>query len=182
MADIDTNTAIIIAAISSISAIIGASIGAVANYLIEKQRSRKEEKEHQREIEAQFLTDRRAAYHKFIQVFSTKFSGSSEEYLNAALEAAHFGKVILPRPIKMEEEQINSLDSLIKVLIRLRTEKRYNPVSYPNDKDYDDDGTYVGIMPDYIYDEFGDKFDKLRAEAALEFSPLLIEILLRKPE
>ena len=44
MADIDTNTALIIASISAISAIIGASISSVTNYLTERQRNRNEEK------------------------------------------------------------------------------------------------------------------------------------------
>jgi hypothetical protein len=68
MADIDTNTAIIIAAISSISAIIGASIGSVTNYLIEWQRNRKEDKRYQQEEEAKKLELRYQAYIRFLSI------------------------------------------------------------------------------------------------------------------
>jgi hypothetical protein len=68
VADIDTNTALIIAAISAISAIIGASIGSATNYLIEWQRNRNEEKRRQQEEEAKRLNLRYQAYMEFLSI------------------------------------------------------------------------------------------------------------------
>jgi hypothetical protein len=68
MTDIDTNTAIVIAAITAISAIIGASIGSVTNYLIERQRNSNEEKRRQQEENTKELSLRYQAYIQFLSI------------------------------------------------------------------------------------------------------------------
>jgi hypothetical protein len=76
MADLDTNAAILIAAIGAFSGIAGGLISSIANYLIEKQRSKKEAIKVQREEEIRETELRNQAYIGFLiisenQVFST---------------------------------------------------------------------------------------------------------------
>jgi hypothetical protein len=143
---------------------------AILSPLIPKWLSAREEKKKlKKDYELQFLEARRIAYHKFIQVFSAKYSGVSETYLGAALNAAEFGNVFLSQSIDFKNEKIATLDNLIGVIIRLRTEDRYEPVqSVSNDEEVS------------YYDEWGNNFETLRAKAALAFSPEFVEILLRK--
>ena len=51
---------------------------------------RDEKRKIKRDEEQQLLTAHRIAYHKFIQVFSTKYLEDSEKYLKAAPDAAEF--------------------------------------------------------------------------------------------
>jgi hypothetical protein len=68
MADLDTNTTLMIAAIGAFSAIAGGLISSGANYLIEKQRSEKEAIKVQREDETRELELRNQAYIRFLSI------------------------------------------------------------------------------------------------------------------
>jgi hypothetical protein len=68
MADLDTNTAILISIISASSAIIGGLIGAGTNYLIERQRSKNEVMKVQLDRETRALELRDQAHLKFLSI------------------------------------------------------------------------------------------------------------------
>jgi|GEM_PF-4559486 len=68
MVDLDTNTAIIIAAITASSAIAGGLISSGTNYLIERQRSKNEAIKAYRDKEAQETELRNQAYIKFLSI------------------------------------------------------------------------------------------------------------------
>jgi len=78
MADIDTYTALLIAAISAGSAILGATIGSATNYLIERQRNKNEEEIRQQEEEAKKLNLR---YQAYIQFLGIKYEDATLKYI-----------------------------------------------------------------------------------------------------
>jgi hypothetical protein len=154
-----------------ISAFVGGILVFLGGIIREEILYRREEKKSERDVEQKWFELRKIAYYKFIQVFSTKYSCDSdgEKYLNAALGAVEFGNVVLFQPIKIGNVEIGSLDNLIEILIRLRTQDRYDPDPDPHPQEDDE----------HNYDELGAKIDKLRAKVVLGFSTSLMKTLLR---
>ena len=68
MADFDTNSSILIAIISAISALIGGFISLGGNYLIELKKTKNEEKKRLEDKEALGLKLRNDAYIKFLEI------------------------------------------------------------------------------------------------------------------
>ena len=66
MADIDTNTGIMIAAIGAASAVVGGLISSGTNFLIEWQKGKNEDRKRKRDESENWIKSRNAAYYDFL--------------------------------------------------------------------------------------------------------------------
>lgn len=194
MADIDTNTGIMIAAIGAASAVVGGFISSGTNFLIEWQKGKNEDKKRKRDESENWIKSRNAAYYDFLSVFSETFSGNSEIYLKTVLNASEFGELTLAKPIAIEGESIESLRDLIRIILKLRNDVKYS--KYRQTKITSEEplignsaASWVGInnkmierqigdlgkwITEFSDDQFNEKFDKIRSKAAEAFiSPIM---------
>lgn len=155
---------------------IGTVIVALAGFFSIFAKDRLEEKRRMKVEERSWELSRNDGYYKFIEMFSTKYSGNQEDinnYLKTALEAAKYGNVILSNPVQVIGRDIKSLDDLVMTLFLIKTNIKYDPeIDVPGEGDIDySSGSYT------YTDKFGEQFEKLRVKVAKGFVPMLINLM-----
>jgi hypothetical protein len=86
MAELDTNTTLLIAAIGASSAIIGGLISSGTSYLIERQKSKNEMVRFQLDKEAQEIELRNEAYKDFLSITEHDVTEMDEILMNSSVQ------------------------------------------------------------------------------------------------
>lgn len=154
--------------------LIGTVIVALAGFFSIFAKERLEEKRRMKVEERSWELSRNDEYYKFIEMFSTKYSGKQEDinnYLKTALGAAKYGNVILSNPVQVIGKDIKSLDDLVMILFLIKNNIKYDPEIYISGDGDDSSDPYT------YTDKFGEQFETLRVKVAKGFAPTLINLM-----